>query len=191
MVVDEKDEAHIARPSGLPAALQNAAQLPFSVAAGLADEVVFQTESIGPARRDTNVDSRQLYHESNSDMRRNDRDRAQKAKGSKEDTGPQDADKSSSHPSGIGTDTATAAAAAASVDASKVEFDDRKPTEHTLSPKKSVSIQDTVDVIGGSTADLKPPKSHLVAARGTDSDDSTSTSSSVSLHLLHRSFGVF
>ncbi|CAL5228580.1 g11739 [Coccomyxa viridis] len=186
MVAGDREEAPIARPSGLHAALQNAAQLPFNVAAGLADEVAYQTESIGPGRRDAVVDSRQLYHESDSDMRRSDRDR----KGSKADAEHQQADNSSPQTSSDDADSATAAAAAAAeagVGASEDEFgklqaahSDSKVTGHILSPKKSVSIQDTIDVIGGSTADHKPPKSHLVAARGTGSDDSTSTSSSSS-----------
>ena len=192
MLADHKDETHIARPSGLHAALQNAAQLPLSVAAGLADEVAYQTQSIRPGRRDENVSLRQLYHESNAQMHRSDCSKAQPEQGSETVTQHQKADYPipqlvTGHPEKA---TASAAAATGVVatgknDYAKLQSADTGSThtEHRFCPKRSVSIQDRVDVIGESAADDKAAQSHLVAAKGASSDDSNSASSSVSSPL--------
>lgn len=194
MVADGSEQTRMARPSGLHAALQNAAQLPFSVAAGIADEVAYQTESLGPASRGSTVDSRQLYHESNSDMRRSDPRRAQREMDSRNDTQHQKPDIAFSHLIAH----QSAAAPAASVDdtegsASKMMQAADRDSQHTdiplrvkFGPKKSVSIKNTVDAIGEGNTNHKPAKSHLVAARDTPSDDSNSTSSSVCIPLSPR-----
>ena len=229
MVAKAGDDRHVAGPSGLHAALQNAAQLPYSVAAGLADEVAFQTQSIGARSRDSDVDSKQLYHESNAQMQRSESSKAQPDQGSKSDTLRQKTDYPLPHPiPGHPDNEAASALAAASVGgtgelakpslhqhgpvlhghfsaakssedmgssqslrekyAAKLKSADTGSTitEHTLSPKKSVSIRDTVDVAGEGTADHRVAQSHLVAAKDASADDSNSTSSSVSLLCTSR-----
>jgi len=175
---DDAEEGHIARPSGLRTVLHSAAQLPFNVAAGLADEVAFQTEGIASAERhaDAETDSRQLYHESNAEMREADAtnlhvDRVGRQKPQDElvdsfaaiDQVAERADvHAQSRPAAIG----------------------HKATGHRISSKKSVTIQDNVNVTGEDKHE--PAPGHLLASKPTDPDGSSSTSTSVSsLLTLH------
>ena len=181
MAADEKKERRISRPSGFHAAIQNAAQLPFNVAAGLADEVAYQTESLGPERKDDEVDSRQLYHESNSQMHRSAASEAHLKQGS---------NVANQHQRTGGAAAAATDDATEETISGKLQPADSDSTakKRALSPKKSVSIQEPVDVIGENAVEHKQAQSHLVASRGTGSDDSGSASSSVSSHLPLRPF---
>jgi len=174
-------KGHIARSSDFRTVLHSAAQLPFNVAAGLADEVAFQTGGIASVERhaDAKTDSRQLYHESNAEMREADatdlhvdRDGRQQPQDEIVDSFavidqvaeqvPSADVHAQSHPAAIGN----------------------KATGHRISPKKSVTIYDNVNVIGEDKHE--PAPDHLLASKSTDPDGSTSTSSSVSsLLTLH------
>ena len=195
MVEGVKEQTHVARPSGLRAALQNAAQLPFTVAAGLADEVAYQTEGMYPGRTDGNADSKQLYHESNnSDMRQGDFSQAQRELHSRSDTQHQKPDMTFSHsvahqsaaPPAASVITTEGPASEMMRAADRISQHSDVPLRVRYGPKKSVSIKNTVDVIGESNADHMPAENHLVPAKGTGSDNGNSTSSSVSFPLLLR-----
>lgn len=178
---DDAVEGHVARPSGLRTVLHSAAQLPFNVAAGLADEVTFQTGGIASVERhaDAETDSRQLYHESNAEMR--------------------EADTAELHVDKVGRqkpqDEVVDSFAAIDQDAEQVpsahehaqshpEAISDKATGHRISPKKSVTIKENVNVIGEDKHE--PAPGHLLASKSADPDSSTSTSSSVSsLLTLH------
>ena len=175
---DDAEEGHIARPSGLRTVLHSAAQLPFNVAAGLADEVAFQTGGIASVERqaDAEADSRQLYHESNAEMREADAadlhvDRVGRQK-------PQDEVVDSF--AAIDQDTEQVPSAHVHAQSHPAAISN-KATGHRISPKKSVTIQDNVNVICEDKHE--PAPGHLVASKATDPDSSSSTSSLVSSRL--------
>ena len=70
MEEEDPDDMHIGGARGLQAVIHSAAQLPYNVAVGLADEVAFQMEGMTPERHHGNadIDTGQLYHESPSQM---------------------------------------------------------------------------------------------------------------------------
>ena len=196
------DRAEGARRAGsLQSVLHSAAQLPFDVAAGIADEVTFQTESITHAGRNEAqaTHSNQLYHESDAEMR----DRAQ---ASSRPPAPEDNSQTlhnqphvpaASNDEATLPDTSTVSVPAPPPDSMAIQqssipaegtgaFPPLQPppdtaaeaTEPGQSPKKTVPIQNGADT--ERISEYEPAHSHLVASKRSDSNEGLSESSGVS-----------
>lgn len=199
----EGDRAEGARRAGpLQSVLHSAAQLPFNVAAGIADEVTFQTESITHAgKNDTQAThSNQLYHESDTEMR-------ERTQASSRPPAPQDNSQTlhdQPHVPAASTDETTLPetstdsmpappdSTAQAPQQSSIPAEERgaspplqpspdtgaQATEPGQSPKKAATIQN-----GANTeriSEHEPASSHLVASKRSNSIEGLSESSGVS-----------
>ena len=176
MEEEEGDDKHRGA-RGLQAVLHSAVQLPYNVAVGLADEIAFHAEGITPGKQTGNADtdSRQLYHESPSQMR-------------------QSHQHDSNEPIDLASSQLTHTAASAS-SLKAAQHDHAAQDERTTlavndpqaavqraggSPRKCVSIQDVADNTGEESGrhESQPVAGHSAAQSGFD--ERLSETSSVS-----------
>ena len=181
--------------------LQDVAQLPYNVATGIVETVASEVEDMvpGDGHPSPDVDSNQIYHETAAQMREAHQDEMERTPRSgtpdlvhavpgRED----DLQGTATYPSSEeALDQDRPVSAAAAVHAAMEEnsvlpsadrtpsavagpaASDAKVTEHGTSPRRSVTIQDTAEVIGEASPDEEAPQSPSAAT------DSTSDSSGV------------
>ena len=175
--------------------------MPYNVAGGIVDTVASEGEGMvsDHGHHLPDVDSRQIYHETADQMREARQDGVEKIPGSsthelvhavpgRGDWSPSRA-KCSSSVGALSQDRPVSAAASehATVEKSSESptadrtspsvsgpaLADAQGTEHGISPRRSVTIQDTAEVIGEASPNEEPPQSPSAAT------DSTSDSSGV------------